>query len=179
MNNSFLWWTVLRILGWFASLAITYWTAVSAYSTLLQAVATKKDVLIYIANVWGGVGGGRVEIKLHREPLIETFSHTEANWTLRWDKYIINFFFFFCWMERCPLVNHIYEKVWLQLEIFHEGKFIGNRTSFPKMQITGLICHSWCSLWLHASSLQERPEALASLYLRSEEDRTDCFSNTS
>lgn len=60
----------------------------------------------------------RVKINLYREPLIESF--TEANWTLRLDKYKINFFFTICWMARCPLVNHdIYEKVWLQPGIFH------------------------------------------------------------
>lgn len=87
-----------------------------------------------------------VKINLHREPLIETFSHTEANWTLRLDKYIIIFLFFFAGWQGAHWVNHdIYEKVWLQLEIFHEGKSIGNRTAFPKVQITGLISHSWCS----------------------------------
>lgn len=98
-----------------------------------------KSLHIHCKCLWG------VKINLHREPLIETFSHTEANWTLKLDKYKITFLTIW-WVARCPLVNHyIYEKVWLQLEIFHEGKSIGNRTSFPKMQTTGLISHSWCS----------------------------------
>lgn len=64
-------------------------------------------------------------------------------------------------MAMCPLMSHdICEKAWPQLDTFYKENSIGNRVSFSRMQITGLLSRRWSSLWLHSFSSQGGPEGL-------------------
>lgn len=138
------------------------------YSKLWQ----QKKMSSYILQMSLGV-----KINLHREPLIETFCHTEANWTLRLDKYIINFFA--GWQGAHWWIMIFMRKFGYNLRFFMRGNPLVIEPLCPRCKSLGSDPIAGAPLWLHTSSFRERPEALASLYLPSEQDRTDCFSNTS